>query len=81
MILEVGAFEAKTHLSRLLDRVQAGDRVVITHRGRPVAVLVAPEELERGHVADVIRRLRETRERTKRRAGSIRALRSEGRRG
>ena len=80
MVLEVGAFEAKTHLSKLLERVQNGDRVVITRRGKPVAVLVAPAELERGHVADVIRRLREVRERTKKGSGSIQALRSDGRR-
>jgi prevent-host-death family protein len=80
MVLEVGAFEAKTHLSKLLDRVQKGDRVVITHRGKPVAVMVAPGELERGHVADVIRRIREVRERTKSRPGSVGSLRSDGRR-
>ena len=39
MIHEVGAFEAKTHLSELLEKVRQGDRVVITRRGVPVAVL------------------------------------------
>ena len=34
-----GAFEAKTHLSNLLDRVERGDRIVITRHGREVAVL------------------------------------------
>ena len=29
--------EAKTHLSQLLDQVEAGEEVVITRRGRPVA--------------------------------------------
>jgi prevent-host-death family protein len=29
--------EAKTHLSRLLDRVEAGEEVVITRRGQPIA--------------------------------------------
>ncbi len=37
---EVGSFEAKTHLARLLDEVAAGGEVVITRRGRPVARLV-----------------------------------------
>lgn len=37
---EVGAYEAKTHLSHLLDRVEGGERIVITRRGRPVAHLV-----------------------------------------
>ncbi len=34
--------EAKTHLSRLLRRVAAGEEVVITSSGRPVARLVPP---------------------------------------
>ncbi len=39
---EVGAFEAKTHLSALLDAVAAGEEIVITKRGRAVACLVPP---------------------------------------
>jgi len=35
----VGSFEAKTHFSNLLDRVEKGDRIVITRHGREVAVL------------------------------------------
>lgn len=31
----------KTHLSAVVDRVQAGEEVVITRRGRPVARIVA----------------------------------------
>ena len=38
---EIGAFEAKTHLSRLLRRVQAGERFVITRHHRPVAELIS----------------------------------------
>ncbi len=36
----VGAYEAKTHLPRLLDEVAAGRTVVITRHGRPAARLV-----------------------------------------
>lgn len=36
----VGAYEAKTHLPRLLEEVQAGGAVTITRHGRPVARLV-----------------------------------------
>jgi prevent-host-death family protein len=36
------AFDAKTHLAALLDRVAAGEEIVITKRGRPVARLVPP---------------------------------------
>jgi prevent-host-death family protein len=38
---QVGIFEAKTHLSSLLDGVEAGTEVVITRHGRPIARLVA----------------------------------------
>lgn len=38
--LSIGAFEAKTHLSALLERVQGGESVQITRRGVPVARLV-----------------------------------------
>ena len=37
---EVGVHEAKTHLSKLLQRVVAGDEVVITRGGVPIARLV-----------------------------------------
>ena len=37
---EIGAFDAKTHLPRLLQRVQAGERFVITKHNRPVAELI-----------------------------------------
>lgn len=36
----VGVREAKTHLSRLLQQVEAGEEVVITRAGEPVARLV-----------------------------------------
>ena len=36
----VNVHEAKTHLSRLLARVAAGEEIVISKRGRPVARLV-----------------------------------------
>jgi prevent-host-death family protein len=36
----VGSYEAKTHLARLLDTVEAGESVVITRNGRPAARLV-----------------------------------------
>lgn len=42
MTKSVGVHEAKTQLSRLLARVQAGEEVVITNRGREIARLVPP---------------------------------------
>jgi len=40
MAVNVNIHEAKTHLSRLLERVAAGERVIISKAGRPVADLV-----------------------------------------
>ena len=37
---KVNIHEAKTHLSRLVERVEAGDQIVIARAGRPVARLV-----------------------------------------
>lgn len=39
----VNMHEAKTHLSRLVARVEAGEEITIARAGRPVARLVAPE--------------------------------------
>ena len=36
----VGAYEAKTHLSELLEKVEAGEEIIITKHGTPVAKLV-----------------------------------------
>ena len=36
----IGAYEAKTHLPKLLDRVVRGENLTITRHGKPVARLV-----------------------------------------
>ena len=60
---EIGAFEAKTHLPRLLQRVEAGERFVITRHNRPVAELVPfrPRDIARVRSAiDALKAFRET---------------------
>lgn len=42
-MITVGAFEAKTKLSELLDRVERGEEIEITRHGKPVARLVKSE--------------------------------------
>jgi prevent-host-death family protein len=42
----VNVHEAKTHLSRLLERVLAGEEIVIAKAGRPVAKLIPYAESE-----------------------------------
>ena len=64
----VGAYEAKTHLPRLLRRVMEGESVTITRHGRPVARLVPVEEDERTRAYEAARRIRESRRRLKNKA-------------
>lgn len=55
---DIGAYEAKTHLPKLLERVQKGERFTITKHGRPVAELVP---VTGRNVDDVCRALDELR--------------------
>ena len=55
---EVGVFEAKTHLSALLEEVAAGESVLLTKRGRPVARLVPAEESDRETKERAIKEIR-----------------------
>lgn len=41
---EVNIHEAKTHLSRLLERVQQGEEIIIAKAGKPIAKLVKIEK-------------------------------------
>jgi prevent-host-death family protein len=56
----VGAFEAKTHFAQLLERVERGEEIVITRRGKAVARLVpVAARHDPESVMAVFRRLRE----------------------
>ena len=56
----VGAFEAKTHFGQLLQRVERGEEIVITRRGKEVARLVPAASRPDSEAAmAVFRRLRE----------------------
>lgn len=50
MMVEVGVHEAKTQLSKLLARVESGEEIAITNRGRVVARLVPPVQPRPGMV-------------------------------
>lgn len=76
----IGAYEAKTHLPRLLDEVAKGERITITKHGTPVAILVPPGP---GAVEDAVALMRWMREfRTEHRLDgvTIRELIEDGRR-
>ena len=57
----VGAYEAKAHLARLLDRVARGESLTITRRGHPVARLVPVEDDEIRRSRRAARRILERR--------------------
>jgi prevent-host-death family protein len=76
----VGAFEAKTHLSSLLERVERGEEVVITRHGKPIARLVPAERIDRERVSAAIAELKELAEEQTLGGLSWKELRDEGRR-
>jgi prevent-host-death family protein len=62
MSITVGAFEAKTKLAELLDKVEAGETVTITRRGKAVARLVAVRtEDDQARMRALIEEIRRTR--------------------
>ncbi|HZR00406.1 MAG TPA: type II toxin-antitoxin system prevent-host-death family antitoxin [Chloroflexota bacterium] len=61
----VGAYEAKTHLSELLERVANGETITITKHGTPVAVLVPPSHVPKRDIDEVIAEIREFRKQVK----------------
>ena len=61
---EVGLFEAKTHLSRLVERVERGEEITLTRNGKPVARLTAVEPPRRSR-EEIERLMREFKEAAK----------------
>lgn len=76
----IGAYEAKTHLPRLLDDVEKGERITITKHGRPVAVLVPPNAVHDLDVEAFMARMRAFRKAHPLNGVTIRELIDEGRR-
>lgn len=77
----VGTFEAKTHLSELLDRVANGDEITITRNGKPIARLVPVEPTTASDRRELARRIDKARRGVTLGPGlSIRKLIDEGRR-
>jgi len=55
----VGTFEAKTHLTQLLDRVAAGEQITITRHGTPIARLVPVTPASSRQIPETITKLKE----------------------
>ena len=77
----IGAFEAKTHLAALLDRVAEGEKITITRHGVPAAMLVPVNETEAklSH-NEIVEGMRALRRRVKPGKMSLREMINEGRR-
>jgi prevent-host-death family protein len=79
-VATVSAYEAKTHLPRLIREVERGETVIITRHGKPVARLVPVEDARRADVAEIIERMKRARARRPRMSvEEILAARDEGR--
>jgi prevent-host-death family protein len=75
----IGAFEAKTHLSALLERVAQGEEIVITRHGKPLARLVPVATIDRARVDGTIAKLKTLRQGCTLGGLSWQTLRDEGR--
>jgi len=79
----IGFYEARTHLSQLLDQVAKGAKILITRRGKPVAMLMPPPKETMKDIRQVVKEMLEFRDRegpTLSGEASIRELIEEGRR-
>jgi len=62
---QVGDFEAKTDLPKLLDRVERGESLTITRHGKPVAQLVPVARHDRDRAMQAFERLDQIRQQVK----------------
>ena len=77
---KIGAYEAKTHLPKLLERVMKGERITITKHGVAVAVLQPPEPERTADTTSVIAELRAFRSKHSLGGLTIREMIEDGRR-
>ncbi len=78
-MITVGAFEAKTKLSALLDKVEAGEEVVITRHGKPVARITPDLKKPKLSPEEVVARINRTAERARIAPDTWKELRDFGR--
>ena len=79
----MGFYEARTHLSAVLDHVAKGKKVLITRRGKPVGLIGPPPKEEQRNVHQVVQEMLAFRDREGPTLGgqvTIRELIDEGRR-
>lgn len=74
----VSAYDAKTHLPKLLERAQQGESFVITRHGKPVARLIPIDRSDDEAVAIALDRVRAIRARLARQRVSLVSVLGEG---
>lgn len=75
----IGAFQAKTHFSELLDQVEKGEHIIITKHGHPVAKLVPVTAVNQVRIHQAIQHLKEFAKTNKLDGLDWKELRDEGR--
>mgnify|MGYP001604191473 CR=1 FL=1 len=56
--MEIGAYEAKTHLPQILEKVKKGEQFIITKHGVPIAMLTPAEPVKKKYLKSVIEELK-----------------------
>ena len=82
MAQHIGAFEAKTHFSRILEKAERGEDFIVTKRGKPVAKIIPFEQEPEMTFTEAVARLKELRKLYRGKPGdfNIREAIEEGRR-
>lgn len=78
-MIHVGAYEAKTHFSGLLEKVSRGEQVIITKHHVPFAKIVPADSNRPRPVAETIKLLRNFRKGKRLRGLKLKSLMDEGR--
>lgn len=76
----IGAYEAKTHLPELLERVATGEKITITKYGVPVATLQPAAAAKKTPVREIIDQMKRFRSQHRLGELTIRDMIKEGRR-
>ena len=57
----IGAFEAKTHFSQILEKAEKGEDFIVTKRGKPVAKIIPFEQEKKMTFTEAVEQLKEFR--------------------
>jgi len=76
----IGIYDARARLSELVERVEAGEEVVLTRHGRPVVRMVAASTKPEKSGAATVKRIRALRKLLNVRGVNVRKVVEEGRR-